>query len=285
MRFYLPDLCGYGLSFELDGFRVVFVAVAVFAWLFALALSCDYMKHETHRVRYYLFTVVTLAATVGVFLSADFFTAFIFFEIMSFTSYTWVAQTEKTEALRAADTYLAVAVIGGLAMLMGMFLLYHMFGTLDFEELGRRTAEIAPTPMYYAAGVCILTGFGAKAGVFPLHIWLPKAYFRCDRTHGTDVCGGFGVGQTDSDSRCLHNACGRGAGSVCAGSETHPCVLFGFADRLYHDGHRYVRAAVWRACTGGTRSDAAHDQSFADQACVVFVGRCDLYTDAPAGSE
>ncbi len=176
MRFYLPELCGYGLSFELDGFRAVFVTVAVFAWLFALALSCDYMKHEAHRVRYYLFTVVTLAATVGVFLSADFFTAFIFFEIMSLTSYTWVAQTEKAEALRAADTYLAVAVIGGLVMLMGMFLLYHMFGTLDFEELGRRTAEIAPTPMYYAAGVCILTGFGAKAGVFPLHIWLPKAH-------------------------------------------------------------------------------------------------------------
>ena len=176
MRFYLPELCGYGLSFELDGFRAVFVTVAVFAWLFALALSCDYMKREAHRVRYYLFTVVTLAATVGVFLSADFFTAFIFFEIMSFTSYTWVAQTEKAEALRAADTYLAVAVIGGLVMLMGMFLLYHMFGTLDFEELGRRTAEIAPTPMYYAAGVCILTGFGAKAGVFPLHIWLPKAH-------------------------------------------------------------------------------------------------------------
>lgn len=176
MRLYLPDLCGYGLSFELDGFRAVFVAVAIFAWLAALALSCEYMQHEKHRVRYYLFTIVTLAATVGVFLSADFFTAFIFFEIMSFTSYTWVAQTERAAALRAADTYLAVAVIGGLVMLMGMFLLYHMFGTLDFEVLGALMAEQPPTPMLYVAGVCILTGFGAKAGVFPLHIWLPKAH-------------------------------------------------------------------------------------------------------------
>lgn len=176
MRLYLPDLCGYGLSFELDGFRAVFVAVAIFAWLAALALSCEYMQHEKHRVRYYLFTIVTLAATVGVFLSADFFTAFIFFEIMSFTSYTWVAQTERAAALRAADTYLAVAVIGGLVMLMGMFLLYHMFGTLDFETLGALMAEQPSTPMLYVAGVCILTGFGAKAGVFPLHIWLPKAH-------------------------------------------------------------------------------------------------------------
>lgn len=176
MRFYLPGICGYGLSFQLDGFRVVFAALAVLAWTMALAESVEYMKHDTHRGRYYFFTFITLFATLGVFLSADFFTALIFFEIMSFTSYTWVAQTEKAAALRAADTYLAVAVIGGLAILMGLFLLYHMYGTLDFEELGRLTQNAEPTAMRYAAGVCILIGFGAKAGIFPLHIWLPKAH-------------------------------------------------------------------------------------------------------------
>lgn len=176
MRFYLPGICGYGLSFQLDGFRVVFAVLAVLAWTMALAESAEYMKHDAHRGRYYFFTFVTLFATLGVFLSADFFTALIFFEIMSFTSYTWVAQTEKAAALRAADTYLAVAVIGGLAILMGLFLLYHMYGTLDFEELGRLTRDAEPTVMRYAAGVCILIGFGAKAGIFPLHIWLPKAH-------------------------------------------------------------------------------------------------------------
>ena len=176
MKFYLPGICGYGLSFAVDGFRAVFAAVTIFAWLMSLALSPQYMKGEEHRGRYYFFTVVTLAATLGVFFSADFFTALIFFELMSFTSYTWVAQTEKKEALRAADTYLAVAVIGGLAMLMGLFLLHHMYGTLDFERLGELVRAGEPSPMLYAAGVCILTGFGAKAGIFPLHIWLPKAH-------------------------------------------------------------------------------------------------------------
>ena len=176
MRFDLPGICGYGLSFQLDGFRVVFAALAVLAWTMALVESIEYMKHDSHRGRYYFFTFVTLFATLGVFLSADFFTALIFFEIMSFTSYTWVAQTEKEAALRAADTYLAVAVIGGLAILMGLFLLYHMYGTLDFEELGRLVQGSEPTTMRYVAGVCILIGFGAKAGVFPLHIWLPKAH-------------------------------------------------------------------------------------------------------------
>ena len=176
MRYYLPGICGYGLSFQVDGFRIVFATLAVFAWTMALIASVEYMKHDKHPGRYYFFTVVTLLATLGVFLSADFFTALIFFEIMSFTSYTWVAQTEKPAALRAADTYLAVAVIGGLAILMGLFLLYHMYGTLDFEELGHLVSGTQPTPMRYAAGVCILVGFGAKAGMFPLHIWLPKAH-------------------------------------------------------------------------------------------------------------
>lgn len=176
MRYFLPEICGYGLSFQIDGFRIAFSALAVLAWTMALIASMEYMKHDGHRGRYYFFTFVTLFATLGVFLSADFFTALIFFEIMSFTSYTWVAQTEKEAALRAADTYLAVAVIGGLAILMGLFLLYHMYGTLDFEKLGQLVLGTEPTAMRYAAGVCILVGFGAKAGIFPLHIWLPKAH-------------------------------------------------------------------------------------------------------------
>ena len=104
MRYYLPGICGYGLSFQLDGFRIVFATLAVLAWTMALVDSIEYMKHDKHPGRYYFFTFVTLFATLGVFLSADFFTALIFFEIMSFAAYTWVAQAEKEAALRAADT-------------------------------------------------------------------------------------------------------------------------------------------------------------------------------------
>ncbi len=176
MRFNLPGICGYGLSFQMDGFRAVFAAVTIFAWAMALLLSPQYMRREERTGRYYFFTIVTLIGTLGVFLSADFFTALIFFELMSLASYTWVAQTEKKDALRAADTYMAIGVIGGLAILMGLFLLYHMYGTLDFERLQALVEASGRGPMLYAAGICILAGFGAKAGIFPLHIWLPKAH-------------------------------------------------------------------------------------------------------------
>ena len=168
----LPGICGMGLRFTVDGFRAVYVVIAAFMWMVTGLFSPEYFAHYRNRNRYYLFQLVTLGATEGIFLSADLYTTFVFFEIMSLASYVWVAQDEKEEALKAASTYLAVAVIGGLVMLMGLFLLYHQTGTL---MIGALPAACAGKNVY-AAAACLFVGFGAKAGAFPLHIWLPKAH-------------------------------------------------------------------------------------------------------------
>ena len=179
----IPYVCGMGLHFAVDGFRALYGAIAAFLWFMSTLFSKEYFAHYRNRNRYYLFLLLTLGATEGVFLSADFYTTFIFFEIMSFTSYVWVAQDEKKESLRAAATYLAVAVIGGLVMLMGIFLLYDVTGTLFFDDLTGAyfiydllSARHGDGTQLMAAGLCLLFGFGAKAGAFPLHIWLPKAH-------------------------------------------------------------------------------------------------------------
>lgn len=171
----LPGFCGLGIGFTVDGFRALYTAVAAFMWAVSTLFSEEYMRSYRNRVRYYFFMLVTLGATVGIFLSADLFTTFIFFEIMSFASYVWVAQDEKKESLRAAETYLAVAVIGGLVLLMGLFLVYQGTGTLAIEGLWEACAQM-PAGQRWAAGLCMLFGFAAKAGAFPLHIWLPKAH-------------------------------------------------------------------------------------------------------------
>ena len=173
---YLPEICGMGLHFTMDGFRLVYSTVAAFMWMMTMLLSGEYCKHHENTNRFYLFMLATLGATMGVFLSSDLFTTFIFFEIMSFTSYVWVAQEETENALRAAVTYLAVAVIGGLVMLMGIFILYHELGTLEMDMLFAVAKTYENKAVLYGAGACLLVGFGAKAGAFPLHIWLPKAH-------------------------------------------------------------------------------------------------------------
>lgn len=172
----LKNICGMGLHFQLDGFRLIYGLIASFMWMMACILSREYLKHHKNKNRFYLFLLLTLGATMGVFFSADLMTTFLFFEIMSFTSYVWVAQEENQIALRAAETYLVVAVLGGLVMLMGIFMLYHELGTLNIRELQTAVAVCENKQVIYASGVCMLVGFGAKAGAFPLHIWLPKAH-------------------------------------------------------------------------------------------------------------
>ncbi|MBD5480897.1 MAG: sodium:proton antiporter, partial [Lachnospiraceae bacterium] len=143
----IPEICGMGLHFQMDGFRVLYGTVAAFLWFMTTIFSKEYFAHYHNRNRYYFFLLLTLGATEGVFLAQDFFTIFIFFEIMSLASFAWVAHDEKAESMRAANTYLGVSVIGGLVMLMGLFLFYG-----------------ADSSLLPAAGLCLLFGFGAKAG-------------------------------------------------------------------------------------------------------------------------
>ncbi len=176
LSFSIDQFAGFGIHFTMDGFRSVYICVAAVMWMVTTIFSREYFKHYHNRNRYYMFLLLTLGATMGVFLSADLYTTYIFFEIMSLTSYVWVAHDEKKESLRAAETYLAVAIIGGMVMLMGLFLLHYLLGTLQISELLSLAKVCEKKEMLFAAGICISVGFAAKAGAFPLHIWLPKAH-------------------------------------------------------------------------------------------------------------
>ena len=173
--FEWEGFCAMGLRLRVDGFRALYACVAAFMWMMSGLFSREYFAHYRNRNRYYFFNLMTLGATLGVFLSDDLYTTFIFFEIMSLTSYVWVAQEETAGALRAAGTYLAVAVIGGLCTLMGLFMLYSRLGTLAFDGIRAALAAQEPDGALTVAVWLTLAGFAAKAGLFPLHIWLPKA--------------------------------------------------------------------------------------------------------------
>ncbi len=168
-----------GLSFQADGFRVTYSLIASFMWFFTALFSGEYFRHEREYLNsYYAFYLITLGATQGVMLSADFMTAFIFFEILSFSSFTWVVHERAKQAIHAGYVYLFIAVTGGLILLTGLLLLYHESGTLDFISLRDGILLIPDARRIYftAAAICILLGFGAKAGMYPLHIWLPMAH-------------------------------------------------------------------------------------------------------------
>lgn len=171
----IPGVCGFGLTFQVDGFRAIYGCIAAFMWMMSGVFSPEYFSHHgENRGRYSLFNLLTLGATLGVFYSADLYTTFIFFEMMSITSFVMVAHEETPGAMKAAYTYLAVAVIGGMTTLMGLFLLYKQLGTLAFDAM--QTARAAGNADLTAASWLVVVGFAAKAGLYPLHIWLPKAH-------------------------------------------------------------------------------------------------------------
>ena len=174
----IPGVFSQGLSLCTDGFRSVYSFVTSLMWAFTTLFSLEYFRHEReHLSRYYLFVLFTLGATQGVMLSGDLMTTFLFFEILSLTSFTWVMHEETEGALRAGYTYLFIAVIGGLVLFMGLVLLQRAAGTLSYSGLYAAVkASGAGSGTILAAGVCILIGFGCKAGMFPVHVWLPKAH-------------------------------------------------------------------------------------------------------------
>ena len=168
----LPGICGMDLTFCLDGFRGLYVLITSFMWFMTGLLSEEYFRVYRNRTRYYLFNQITFMATLGIFLSNDLYTTFIFFEIMSLSSYPWVAHDETAEALSAARTYLVIAVFGGMVTLMGLFLAWHYMGSLSFDAF----SAAAGRPEMTVPAALILVGFAAKAGLFPLYVWLPKAH-------------------------------------------------------------------------------------------------------------
>ena len=168
-----PGMIGLGLSFRVDVFRALYALLACFMWAMACQFSLQYFAgHGSHMGRYACFTLLTLCGVVGVFLSDDLYTTFVFFEIMSIASYPWVAHEETPGAMRAAQTYLGVSVACGMVTLMGMFLCWKETGSLafaDLREAGENSALVLPACL-------MLVGYCAKAGMVPLHIWLPKAH-------------------------------------------------------------------------------------------------------------
>lgn len=166
-----------GLSFAADGFRCVWLLLISFAFSMSGLMCPEYLGHSHAQARYQTATLLTLAGTLGVFLSADFFTFFVCFELMSLSSWLWVLHEETESAKYAADTYLAVAVLGGLVLLMGIFLLQIGFdGGQSFAEMRQMDYSGEPLALLYLTGGLMLFGFAAKAGLFPLHFWLPMAH-------------------------------------------------------------------------------------------------------------
>ena len=174
MRFGIPKMLGLGLNFKVDMMGFIMVMISSIIWVLVSMYAHDYMSIEKHRNRFFLQMSITYGGVLGTIMAGDLITMFLFFEIMTFASYFLVAHNQSKESLIAGDSYIYMGVAGGLALLLGIILLYVNVGTVTFIPMAAKVASLGNVK--YLIATLFLIGFGIKAGMLPLHIWLPRAH-------------------------------------------------------------------------------------------------------------
>ncbi len=164
----------YVANLEVDTIGAFFSLIAAILWFAASLHAFKYMDHEHKRTRFFFFLLLVESATLGVFMVQDFYSLYLFFEAMGLAAYMLVVHSETRKARYAATKYVIVTIIGGLALIMGIFLYLDYAGTVSFVPLAG-SAWLTGSFRVLALA-CLIGGFGVKAGMVPVHVWLPDAH-------------------------------------------------------------------------------------------------------------
>jgi len=144
--------------------------------LFATIYSMRFMERDSGTPLYYSLLMAMVTGIVGASYSGDLFTLFIFWELMCITSYVLVGfRRNVKESVEAAIKYMLMSGVGSATILFGMSLLYGLTGTLNLPRIAL-SLKAGGEPWLYASLGMLITGFGIKAAIVPLHVWVPDAY-------------------------------------------------------------------------------------------------------------
>lgn len=173
----LAVLPGLWLQLSGDALGLLFASLASLLWIITTVYSIGYMRGigEHAQTRYYACFAICIGAVMGLALSTNLFSLFVFYEILAIAAYPLVAHAETPEALSAGRKYLIYTQSGGVAVLAGMMALLATGYTLEFVPGGNPAIAAIPESFAVLAFVLLMAGFGVKAALVPLHGWLPTA--------------------------------------------------------------------------------------------------------------
>ena len=170
-----PDI---EFAFKVDALGLIFATTSSCLWILVSIYSIGYMRSQKEhaQTRFYFSFAVALVGAVGVALAANLVTMFIFYEILTISTYPLVAHKESPEALTAGHKYLAYLLTGGVFFLIGILMTYFLVGTTDFSNQGilKPALNASSAITLQVIFFCFLLGF-AKAAWMPVHSWLPSA--------------------------------------------------------------------------------------------------------------
>ncbi|MCK4397571.1 MAG: monovalent cation/H+ antiporter subunit D family protein [Methanophagales archaeon] len=170
---------GIAFGFKVDAFGLIFALTASFLWILVSFYSIGYMRSlkEHAQTRYYFCFAIAIFGAIGVAMSANLLSMFIFFEILTVSTYPLVIHDQTPEALSAGRKYFAYLLTAGVFLLFAIMMTYYLTGTTDFTGGGiKALAELgsAHKTALIILFFCFLLGF-MKAAWMPFHSWLPTA--------------------------------------------------------------------------------------------------------------
>ena len=168
------------LMLRVDGFGLLFACVASLLWIATSVYAIGYMRglHEHAQTRFYSFFAISLSATIGVAFSANLLTIYFFYEMLSVSTFPLVTHMQDKEARTGGRTYLGYLLFTSLCLLLPALSWCYVWldgGTVTMDFLAD-TGKVGAFSQTTQIILLILFTFGfAKAGIMPLHSWLPGA--------------------------------------------------------------------------------------------------------------
>ena len=163
------------IIFAVDGlnaFMIIIVAILAFV---GVIYSWHFMKEHTGLDKYYTLVLLMIAGMLGMMLTGDMFNFFVFLEITSISSCALIAfYTNKGKSVLAGFKYIVISTIGALFILFAIALLYGQYNALNMAVLANSIQFNTFTDKI--ALVLLISGLGMKAGIVPMHMWLPDSY-------------------------------------------------------------------------------------------------------------
>ncbi len=168
---------GLDISFRVDALGLFFATVASSLWVVTTCYSIGYMRGagEKNQTRFYSCFAVSVSSALAIAFSANLLTLFIFYEILSFSTFPLVAHKGTQTAFEGAKKYM-IYLFGTSKtfFLAALILTYNIAGTLDFTQGGLFAGQ-GSSMMLTATYILFIAGI-AKAGIMPFHAWLPDAH-------------------------------------------------------------------------------------------------------------
>jgi len=160
-----------------DGFSLLLVAAIYLVALCVTFFSAYFMEEGTpNRPAYYSLLMVSVAAMTGVVTTSDFFTLYVFIEVLAVTSFALITTDESAKGIEGALKYFFLTFPASALIIVGLSILLLTLGSLSFENLRIFMASDIPSGPVTLGAALLLLGFVIKSGVVPFHTWTPDAY-------------------------------------------------------------------------------------------------------------